>query len=86
MNKFMIKDENNVEREATVITVVENNGKEYVIYSVARDEANVNVFASRLEKNSEGQNMIVDINDENEKAVVNEIVNGIISLPLVGDE
>lgn len=84
--KFIVKDENNVERDATLITVVENENKKYVVYSIDRDSDNVNVFVSRLEKNSEGKNIIVDINDESEKNRLNQIVREIIELPLVGGE
>lgn len=86
MNEFMIKDENNIERKATVITVIENEGKEYVVYSIARDEHNVNIFVSRLAKDSAGNEVIVDITDANEKARLNELVREIIKLPLVGGE
>ena len=86
MEKFKIVDENNVEREASVVAVVENSGSRYVVYSIDRDEENANIFVSKLDKDSEGKNIIVDINDENEKNKVSEIVNGIVNLPLVGDE
>lgn len=86
MNEFMIKDENNIERKANVITVIENEGKEYVVYSIARDERNVNIFVSRLAKDSAGNDVIVNITDANEKARLNELVREIIKLPLVGGE
>lgn len=83
--KFKIKDESNVEREACVVTAFENDGHEYIIYSIDRDEKDANVFVSRLEKNSEGKNVLVDINDAEEKNKVNSIVNDIVGLPVVGD-
>lgn len=86
MNEFMIKDENNIERKANVITIIENEGKEYVVYSIARDERNVNIFVSRLAKDSAGNDVIVNITDANEKARLNELVREIIKLPLVGGE
>ena len=86
MNKFKIVDENNVERDASVVAVVENSGNQYVIYSIDRDEENANIFVSKLDKDSEGKNIIVDINDADEKSKISEIVNGIVNLPLVGDE
>lgn len=86
MDKFKITDENNVEREASVVTVFENNGIEYVIYSIDRDENDVNIFVSRLVKNENGKTIIVDISDDAEKSRINDIVNDIVGLPLVGDE
>ena len=86
MDKFKITDENNVEREASVVTVFESNGIEYVIYSIDRDENDVNIFVSRLVKDENGKTIIVDISDDAEKSRINDIVNDIVGLPLVGDE
>ena len=61
MGDFKIIDENNVEREATVITVIEVDGKDYLVYSIDRDHENVNIFASLLKKDMNGNDIIVDI-------------------------
>mgnify|MGYP005761944123 FL=1 len=82
MSDFKITDEKNVERDATLLTVIEVDEKEYVIYSIDRDEENVNIFVSELKKDSNGNEIIVDIEDENEKIKLNEIVRNIIKLPL----
>jgi len=82
MRDFKITDENNIERDATLITVIEVEGKEYVIYSIDRDEENVNIFVSSLVKDANGNDIIVDIEDEKEKSKLNEIVKNIIKLPL----
>ena len=82
MSDFKITDEKNVERDATLLKVIEVDEKEYVIYSIDRDEENVNIFVSELKKDSNGNDIIVDIEDENEKIKLNEIVRNIIKLPL----
>lgn len=82
MGDFKIIDENNVEREATVITVIEVDGKDYLVYSIDRDYENVNIFASLLKKDMNGNDIIVDIEDENEKMKVNKVVREVIKLPL----
>ena len=82
MSDFKIKKKKNVERDATLLTVIEVDEKEYVIYSIDRDEENVNIFVSELKKDSNGNDIIVDIEDENEKIKLNEIVRNIIKLPL----
>lgn len=82
MSDFKITDEKNVERDATLLTVIEVDEKEYVIYSIDRDEENVNIFVSELKKDSNGNDIIVDIEDENEKIKLNDIVRNIIKLPL----
>lgn len=77
--KFTVIDENNVERVANVITVVEIEGIEYIVYSIDTDSENCDIFVSRLVKNSDGSDSILDIEDENEsvkvKAIVKEILN-----------
>lgn len=82
MSDFKITDENNIERDATLITVVEVDGKEYIIYSIDRDAENVNIFVSALKKDLNGNDIIVDIDNEAEKTKLNEIVRNIIKLPL----
>ena len=82
MSDFKVVDENNVVRDATLITVVENNGKDYVVYSIDRDNQTVNIFVSRLEKDANGNDIIVDIVDAEEKSKLNNIVRNIIKLPL----
>lgn len=82
MRDFKITDDKNIERDATLITVIEVEGKEYVIYSIDRDEENVNIFVSALVKDSNGNDIIVDIEDEKEKTKLNEIVRNIIKLPI----
>lgn len=77
--KFTVIDENNVERVANVITVVEIEGIEYIVYSIDTDSENCDVLVSRLVKNSDGSDSILDVEDENEsvkvKAIVKEILN-----------
>ena len=50
--KFKITDEQNIEREANLITIFENEGKEYAVYSIDRDVETVNIFVSRIEKDA----------------------------------
>lgn len=80
--KFKITDEQNIEREAKLITVFENEGKEYAVYSIDRDTETVNIFVSRLEQTPEGTEKLTDISDPIEKQKIDNIVKEIIKLPL----
>ena len=80
--KFKITDEQNIEREANLITVFENEGKEYAIYSIDRDVETVNIFVSRIEKDANGVDTLKDITDPAEKLKIDNIVNEMIKLPL----
>lgn len=90
MNKFednfIIEDENGKEHEAVTIVrmKVEDTDLEYLIYSIddetdTRDvpdeEKDVIILASRIEKDAEGNEVLKDIEDEEEKDAVFEAFN-----------
>ena len=80
--RFKITDEQNIEREANLITIFENEGKEYAVYSIDRDAETVNIFVSRVEKDPAGNDILKDIDTPEEKAKVDNIVKELIKLPL----
>lgn len=80
--KFKITDEQNIEREANLITIFENEGKEYAVYSIDRDVETVNIFVSRIEKDTNGVDTLKDITDSAEKLKIDNIVKEMIKLPL----
>ena len=80
--KFKITDEQNIEREANLITIFENEGKEYAVYSIDRDVGTVNIFVSRIEKDTNGVDTLKDITDPAEKLKIDNIVKEMIKLPL----
>lgn len=80
--KFKITDEQNIEREANLITVFENEGKEYAVYSIDRDVETVNIFVSRIEKDANGNDTLKDITDQAEKLRIDNIVKELVKLPL----
>ena len=78
-DKFKVIDENNIEHNAEVITAFSYKEKEYLVYSVDEDEENSNILVSRLIKDSEGYDVIEDIEDEAERAEVQNAVKEILS-------
>ena len=78
-DKFKVLDENNIEHTAEVITAFSYKEKEYLVYSVDEDEENSNILVSRLIKDSEGYDVIDDIEDEAERAEVQNAVKEILS-------
>ena len=77
-DKFKVLDENNIEHTAEVITAFSYKEKEYLVYSVDEDEENSNILVSRLIKDSEGYDVIEDIEDEVERAEVQNAVKEIL--------
>lgn len=80
--KFKITDEQNVEREANLITIFESEGSEYAVYSIDRDAETANIFVSKVEKDQAGNDILKDIENPEEKAKVDNIVKELIKLPL----
>ena len=80
--KFKITDEQNIEREANLITIFENEGKEYAVYSIDRDAETVNIFVSIVTKDEFGNDILKDIEKPEEKAKIDNIVKELIKLPL----
>jgi uncharacterized protein YrzB (UPF0473 family) len=78
---FKVVDENGVERDAELITIVGIEDKEYAIYSIDRDQDNVNIFVSGLVKDENNNDMLVDIDDVEEKNRLDEIVKKLMKLP-----
>lgn len=74
-------DEHNINREAKIITIIEYEGTEYVVYSIDRDEENVNIFVSKLVK--EGNHLLLDeIQSTDVKEKIDNVVKEMIKLPL----
>lgn len=76
---FIMKDENGNEKEAEIITVIEIDNKEYVIYAVNKNEESDNIFASHIIKDENGNNVIKSIENQEEKEKVFEIIKELLS-------
>ena len=74
-------DEHNINREAKIITIIEYEGTEYVVYSIDRYEENANIFVSKLVK--EGNHLLLDeIQSTDVKEKIDNVVKEMIKLPL----
>lgn len=80
--KFKVTDEQGIEREANLITIFENEGKEYAIYSIDRDVETSNIFVSEIMKDANGNEFLKDIDNLETKQKIDNIVKEIIKLPL----
>ncbi len=77
-DKFKVVDENGKEKEAEVVTAFSYKEKEYVIYSTKEADDNYNVYVSRLEKDNNGYDNIIDIEDDKEREEIHNITNEIL--------
>ena len=76
---FIMIDENGNEKEAEIITIIEIDNKEYVIYAVNKNEESDNIFASRIIKDENGNDVIKSIENQEEKNKVFEIIKELLS-------
>ena len=76
---FIMIDENGNEKEAEIITIIEIDNKEYVIYAVNKNEESDNIFASHIIKDENGNDVIKSIENQEEKNKVFEIIKELLS-------
>lgn len=77
-DKFKVVNENGVESDAEIVTVFTYKERDYIVYTIDKNEEDTDVFVSRLVKDSEGYDEIQDIEDENERLEVQNIVNELL--------
>ena len=76
---FEMQDENGVMREARIIDKIEINGQDYLIYALSINEEEDSIYVSKLIKNVNGEEEIVNIQDDNERDVVINTVREVIN-------
>jgi uncharacterized protein YrzB (UPF0473 family) len=78
VNTIVLTDENGDEKEFDVVTKLDIENKEYVIV-VPSDGEEEEAVALRIEKDENGQDVLVTIDDEDEFAMVAEAYELIFS-------
>ena len=74
-----INDVNGEQKVVELLTILQIDGMEYVVYSMDRDNDVSDVYAARVVKNDSGSDSIVSIEDENEKRKVFQIIDKMIN-------
>jgi len=77
--KFQVINENGEIEEAELITVVDIDNKKYAIYSIDNKDETVDILASYLEKDEEGYDKLVDIDNALDKEKVSNFIKSLIS-------
>lgn len=67
--KFTMFDENGIEREINILYELQINDNNYLIYSLARDNDNENVYASKIIIIN-GEEQLIDLETEEERQQV----------------
>jgi len=76
--KFQVQTETGEMKEAELITIVYIDNKEYAIYMIDNDEGSVDILASYVEKDHEGYDTLVDIDNEEDKLKVTEFISNLL--------
>ena len=76
--KFQVRVETGEIMEAELLTVVENDSKEYAVYSIDNN-GTVDILASYVEKDEEGYDKLVDINDPADKEKISTFIKEIVA-------
>ena len=74
-----IIDEHGINRKANIMCGIDVSGTDYVVYSIERDNDNDNLFVSKLIKNNDGTNNMINIDDNSEKTKLADIVKEMIT-------
>ena len=72
-------DEHNIDRDANIMFAFELDGSEYVVYWISRDEESNNVFVSKVLRNIDGTYNMLNIDEDDKKKEVAEIVKSLVS-------
>ena len=82
---FKIETETGEIKDAELITVVTIDGKEYAIYMIDDDMGMVEILASYVQKDAEGFDTLVDIDDEEDRQKVLAFINDLVSTDTVSE-
>ena len=77
-NSFIVYDENGNSFVANILTMLEIDGNDYVIYNIENDMSNSNVYALKMLVDGNEDNKLVSISDDTEKRKVFSIVDRMI--------
>ena len=76
--KFSIEIDG-IEKEAKVINVFEINGREFLIYSIDNGNETSDILYSEIKKDQEGFDQLIDVEDEEIKSNILELIKTIFS-------
>ena len=77
-DKFKIEVDGEI-REAEVLRTVTVDNNNYVIYAIDKGDETSDILASRIVKDSEGKDSLVDLETDEERNKLKDIVNAMFS-------
>ncbi len=77
--KFQVEIETGEIMEAELLSVVEIDGKEYAVYSLDNENGTVDILASYVEKDNEGYDKLVDIDNPTDKEKISNFIKSLVA-------
>ena len=77
-DKFKIEVDGKM-REAEVLKTVSVDNNDYVIYAIDKGDETSDILASRIVKDNEGNDSLVDLETDEERNKLKDIVNAMFS-------
>ena len=77
-DKFKIEVDGEM-REAEVLKTVSFDNNDYVIYAIDKGDETSDILASRIVKDNEGNDSLVDLETDDERNKLKDIVNAMFS-------
>ena len=66
-------------KQAELLDIVDYKEERYAVYSTPKDEENSDIFASKIVKDSEGNDELVDIDNNEVKKYILELIHDSIN-------
>lgn len=76
--KFKIEVDGEV-KEAEVLKIVSLDGNNYAIYAIDKGDETSDILASKIIKNNEDKDILVDLESDEERNKLKDIVNAMFS-------
>lgn len=76
--KFKIEVDGEM-KEAEMLKTVSLDGNNYAIYAIDKGDETSDILASRIIKDNDGKNTLVDLESDEERNKIKEIVNAMFS-------
>ena len=76
--KFKIEVDGEM-KEAELLKTVSLDGENYAIYAIDKGDETSDILASRIVKDNDGKDTLVDLETDDERAKIRDIINAMFS-------
>lgn len=77
-DKFKIEVDGEI-KEAEMLKIITLDGNNYAIYAIDKGDETSDILASRIIKDSDGKDTLVDLESDDERNKIKDIVNAMFS-------